>query len=416
MGATSTVDLLIVGAGSAGLGAARTARGLGLSFLVLEATDRIGGRAFTDPAPFGVPWDRGCHWLHSASVNPFRAIADDLGVSYRPESIPWRLHLGDRWATDAEAAAINESADVAWGAVQSAAREGRDVALSDVVDRSSPGLAAFASSIHAEWGVGLDQASTVDTAAYRDTHENWPVEDGYGTLVARHAGDLPVTLSTPVDTIDWSGPELKIATRQGTIAARAAIVTASTSALAAGMVRFVPELPDWKQEAFVAVPLGTANKVGLKIEGAQLGVAGPVGVSVPLADGTRVGLRLRPFGWDLVDVYLAGPVATELERAGEATAVETAISLVETIYGSDIRSQIEATASTAWGREPFIRGGYAAAKPGQAHRRGDLGRPVGERLFFAGEATSPEFYSTCHGAWQSGEAAAQAVVKTIGRS
>src|SRR4051794_36431408 len=97
-----SADVVIVGAGAAGLAAARTAGELGLNFVVVEAMDRIGGRAYTDAETFGVPWDRGCHWLHSADVNPMRVLADQYGWRYRSELVGWRLHLDGRWLAEAE--------------------------------------------------------------------------------------------------------------------------------------------------------------------------------------------------------------------------------------------------------------------------------------------------------------------------
>ena len=108
MGA-SHVDVVIVGAGAAGLAAARTARRLGLGCVVLEAMDRIGGRAFTSSEPFGEPWDLGCHWLHSADVNPFRLLADEYGFRYRAEPSDWRMYGPDGWANPEQLAAVDDA-------------------------------------------------------------------------------------------------------------------------------------------------------------------------------------------------------------------------------------------------------------------------------------------------------------------
>lgn len=405
----SSVDVVIVGAGAAGLGAARTARELGLTYIVFEAMDRIGGRAHTDTTTFGVPWDRGCHWLHSADVNPFRVLADEYGLRYRSTPAPRLVHLGDRWATPEEERAADAIVAESYASAATAARAGRDEAATDVVDTASPWLRFFKTAVAAEWGVGLDAASTTDMSAYRDTSNNWPMQDGYGALVARHASGIDVELSTPVRSIEWDRARPRVAVDGGTIEAGAVIVTASTSALAAGGIRFVPELPAWKREAFVAVPLGSANKVAFGIDGRLLGVEEHTTLLAPMEDGTVVAFQLRPFGADMVNGYLAGPVGRELERAGEAAMVDAMRGALRGVFGNDVTKQITTAACSTWGREPSIRGGYAAAPPGQAHRRADLGRPVGDRLFFAGEATSPEFFSTCHGAHLSGIAAVHAV-------
>ncbi len=416
MGSGSSVDVAIVGAGAAGLAAARTARELGLEAVVFEAMPRIGGRAHTDRAPFGVPWDRGCHWLHSADLNPFTRLADEYGFRYQTEPVPWRLHLGDRWANPEEQAAADAFVGETVTAVIGAGRGGRDVPVADFVDHGSPWLAPLRARIHAEWGVDPEEMSTRDYATYRDTDRNWPVEDGYGALVARHAAGLAVTLATPVERIAWGGERVRVTSPRGTVDAGAVVVTVSTGVLAAEVIRFDPPLPVWKQEAVAAVPMGKANKVALQIDGAKLGVGEPTNVTVPVAGDAEISLRLRPFGRDLVDAYLAGPLCAELERAGEAAMLDATVGALRSALGSEAAAEVGATACSTWEREPFIRGGYAAARPGEAHRRADLARPLDDRVFFAGEATSPEFFSTCHGAHLTGIAAIQGVAAVLGRA
>lgn len=410
------LDLVIVGAGAAGLAAARTARDLGLNAVLFEAMDRIGGRAQTDVATFGVPWDRGCHWLHSADVNPFTPLADVYGFRYRADDAPWWVRLGDRWANAAEQTAALTAIDAGLETAATAGHAGRDVPVAEVVDHDSPWIAHLSAVFAAEWGVAMDAVSTLDYAGYRDTDKTWPVEDGYGALVARRAAGLEVTLSTPVERIDWGGEGVRVTTPLGTARARAAIVTVSTGVLAAETIRFDPALPVWKKEAIAAVPLGCANKVALAIDGRRLGVDGHTHAAIPIADGVVVGAELRPFGRDLASLYLAGPLCAELERAGEAATVDAALGALRNALGGDAVREVATTAGTTWGREPTIRGAYAAACPGQAHRRADLALPLADRLFFAGEATSPDFYSTCHGAHLSGIAAARAAAAALGRA
>lgn len=410
----SNVDLAIVGAGAAGLGAARRARELGLRFVVLEAMERIGGRAFTDPTPFGLPWDRGCHWLHSAAINPFRGLADRYGFRYRSEEVPERDHLGDRWATDEERQAIADFREAAHGAVAAAGEAGRDVPIVEVVDLDQPLAWSFRLSINGGWGVDPAQASTLDAYRYRDTDQDWPVEDGYGALVARHAAGLPVTLATPVERIEWDGDGVRLLTRRGTVAARAALLTVSTNVLAAEVIDFAPALPAWKLAAAAAVPLGAANKVALQIDGRLLGVEEHTNAVVRLGEREAMFFQLRPFGWDLASGYLSGPLCSDLERAGETAMVDYARQALRTMLGSEVDRHVGATACSTWEREPWIRGAYAAARPGGADQRAVLARPIAEKLFFAGEATSPDFFSTCHGAHLSGIAAVDAAAAALG--
>src|SRR5262249_12049434 len=142
--------------------------------------------------------------------------------------------------------------------------------------------------------------------------------DGYGALVARDAEGIPVELSTPVWRIDWSGPRVKVTTPDGTVEAGAAIVTVSTNVLTADLIGFESALPDWKANAAAAVPLGRANKVTFGIEGRHLGVDGHTNVVVPVGARVMMSFQLRPFGFDMANGYLAGPLCRDLEEAGEA--------------------------------------------------------------------------------------------------
>jgi monoamine oxidase len=353
--------------------------------------------------------------LHSASINPMRDLADRYGFCYKTARPPWRLREGDRWATDEEEATRNELLAGFYEAVMTAANAGRDVPMSSVVDTADPIYPVFELAIGAEWGVSPDEASTLDAAGYRDTDENWPVIDGYGALVARHAEGIPVAVSTPVRRIDWGGPGVKVITDKGTVEAGAVIVTVSTNVLAAETIAFDPPLPDWKLEAAAAVPLGYADKVTFGIDGKHLGVEDHTNVAIPVPGGGMMSFQLRPFGWDMANGYLAGPLCRDLERAGEAEMIATALDALAGVLGNEVRKHVQAAACTRWGAEPSVRGAYAAARPGCANKRADLGMPLENRLFFAGEAMAPDFFSTCHGAHLTGIAAANAAAVALGR-
>ena len=167
------------------------------------------------------------------------------------------LHLGNRWASAEETAVVEAFVAAAFGTV---ADTDRDIAVAKVVDRASPWLPLFEASVAPEWGVGLNVTSTVDMMAYRDTAQNWPVEDGYGALVARHTPGIPIELSTPVREIDWRAARPRVVTDAGTIAAEVVIVTVSTSVLAAESIRFRLDLPVRKRESFAGVQGGICTR------------------------------------------------------------------------------------------------------------------------------------------------------------
>lgn len=412
--AKSDVDVVIVGAGAAGLGAAKQALKNGLSFVVLEAGHRIGGRACTESFAPGVPFDLGCHWLHSASINPFTKIADDLGFAYeRLAGWARRLHWNGRWATAAEEAERQSFLDDSFDAVDAVGRAGRDVAMADVTTRDSPYTPFVDYIVSLMSSVDADQVSVLDSFNYHDTDENWPVAAGYGALVARWAADVPVTLNAPVERLAWGGPAVIAVGPKGAIRARAAIVTVSTGVLANGGIRFDPALPEDKRAAWEALPLGFHNRIGIAIDGDPFGPDAPRAVVHADADHEPMHISIRPFGLPYVVGITGGRFGAWLERAGSAAAVDHLLGRLERVYPG-VRRRAGRAIVTAWGGDPLTFGSYSAATPGTGWRRAELARPVDGRVFFAGEATSTEFFATCHGAMMTGMRAADEVADALG--
>jgi monoamine oxidase len=413
VGKTGPVDVVIIGAGAAGLGAARALGDSGKSYVVLEAMSRSGGRAWTDTETFGVPVDWGCHWLHSASINPMRQYADELGVSYLDHHVPWRFAENGTVLHENETDALFESLHKLYEAALGAGNEGIDVPLSDVVDTSDVAYSLFEAAVQAEWGFAPGQVSTLDAARYKDTEENWAVTDGYGALVQKLAAGIPVSLDTRVTQIIHRGDGVNVVTSEGPIEAHTVIVSVSTNVLARQLIDFQPGLPDWKLAAAAAVPLGSDNKVVLQIDSRQLGIDEHCSVRIPFPGAPWFNVQMRPFGRDIASIYMGGPLCAELEAAGTDAQVAAGVEAMVSAFGSTIEKHIGAKAASAWGREPTILGAYGAARPGEADLRADLAKPVADRIFFAGEATHPYFFSTCHGAWMSGERAAREAIAVL---
>jgi monoamine oxidase len=410
------VDLVIVGAGAAGLGAARRAGERGLSYVVFEAMNRIGGRAHTESTSFGLPWDRGGHWMHSGSINPFAKLADAYGFSYEQVTPPERGHDGIRWLTEEEnreVDAIVHGPDL-WGAVERAGKAGKDVSAASVVDMNHPHIAELRTGLAGAWGLDIPDVSTLDDGGYNDTVENWPVKDGYGALVARHAQGIPVELNTPVTRIVWDGPGVVVETGAGAIKAKAVVITVSTRIIQDNVIAFSPVLPDWKHEAYEGVTLGIANKVAFKID-RNLLADQSMTAWVRVTPSQGIWFQIRAFERDMITGHFGGALGEAIEGEGEAATLAMGRDALVAMYGSDILSAIRAEACTCWRSEPWIRGAYAGAKPGKTHLRKDLATPIADRLYFAGEAASRDMYSTIHGAHLSGIDAVEAAANVISR-
>tara|TARA_B100000676_G_C18086645_1_gene855624 strand:- start:30 stop:1286 length:1257 start_codon:yes stop_codon:yes gene_type:complete len=402
---TDNVDVVIVGAGSAGLSAAKTAAGQGLTFVVVEASHRIGGRAYTEEFAQGQPFDLGCHWMHSASLNPFVGIADKHGFNYRKDGDWVRgVHHHGAWLDEEQGKKFDALAEANNKAIAAAAEAGDDTPISELIDLDSP-WAAY----HAYWfslGVSrdIDQTGAVDVSAYNDTDENWPVLEGYGALVAAWASDVPVTLNAAVDRIGLTADGVEVETSRGTINGRTALVTVSTNILSSGRIVFEPGLPDWKMTAAQELPLGVHNRIGVLLDHNPLaGGARDFATVMREDDEVPFAIELGPYGYSYAVGVTGGRFGSWLERAGRAASVEHLVENMRAVWGSDIVKHVtDRVIVTAWEGDLWTLGSYSAATPGNAHQRVELAKPIDDRIFFAGEATSPDFFSTCHGAYFSG--------------
>ena len=402
---SSEPDVVVIGAGSAGIAAALTARAAGLSVVVLEAMDRIGGRAFTDTATFGAPFDVGCAWLHKADDNPWTGYARAEGFTLRAHEYDLeRVWLGPE---PTPAHRVNE-AEAAMGEAIAAAPA--DVAASTVVDLSDPVNEAAGDYLGAlDMAVDLDELSTFDYANADDLAPNFLCAEGFGSIVARRGRGLPVRLNTPVRHVRWNGPGATVETDAGSIRTRAVIVTASTGVLASGALRFTPDLPLATREAVADIPMGMLAKIPLQIRDQRFGLEPFTDVLLARRGRRDLYFLSFPFATDLMVGFVGGDLAWELSAAGEAAAIDFATRGLVEMFGSNAASAVVKGGLTPWASNPWTRGAYAAASPGRYSAREALGRPVGDRIFFAGEALAGGLIQTCGGAFRSGEAAARAV-------
>ncbi len=403
---SSDVDLIIIGAGAAGIGAAKRAASLGLSFIVLEASHRVGGRAYTEMiGPKRQPFDLGCHWLHSASLNPMVGIADEYGFAYDTRGAGWgAFYVDGRRETIAEHDEWEAFYDASYVAIHDAVAAGREASVADLTPREDRWTPFWDYIFSALASLDPDQVSAADLDAYNDTGENWPLREGYGALIERFSADLVVELNTQVTRVNWSGKGVKAETPKGTVSGRAVIVTVSTGVLGAGDILFDPALPADKLAAIHHLPLGGHNRIGLVFDRDVFDKDSLDGISIlsTQPDDVPMMFRLKPFGYDYAIGVTGGRYADWLERAGVEASVDMALEKLKSVFGNDIAKHVVATNVSAWRGDPWIKGAYSAAEPGHADARDILREPLADRLFFAGEATHASFFSTCHGAYLSG--------------
>lgn len=398
-------DVIVVGAGAAGIAAARRLHDAGKRVMVLEARNRIGGRAWTQNIA-GFPLDLGCGWLHSADRNPWSAIAQGFGLAIDRTPPPWtRPSLPIGFAIE-DQKAFRAALDVFYGRVHDLARSGEDVPASQALQPGGRWNDLIGTVATFVAGAGWEDVSAIDLHRYADTGINWRVSEGYGHLIARYADGLDIACDCAVRRIDHRGRRLRVETDRGDLAAEAVIVTIPSALIAREAIAFAPSLPD-KVAAAAGLPLGHDDKLFLSLDGADAFEAD----SRLFGRTDRVGTgayHMRPFGRPLIECYYGGSLAEELERGGSPAFLAFAREELVNLLGSDFAGRISPVAGCSWGADPFAGGAYSYARPGHADGRAVLAAPVDGRLFFAGEACSHDDFSTAHGACLSGRAAAQA--------
>jgi monoamine oxidase len=256
----------------------------------------------------------------------------------------------------------------------------------------------------AEW----ERVSAKDYDRYEDTGTNWRVVEGLGTVIAAHGAGLPVMLDCEARTIDHSGKRLRVETAKGVVTADQVIVAVPTTLLAAERPSFAPALPE-KTNAARGLPLGHDDKLFIALDRAEE-FDKDVRVFGHIDRAATAAYHIRPFGRPMIEAYFGGQCAAELEADGDGAFFDFATSELGAVLGSDFIRRLKPLRIHRWGRDPFALGAYSFALPGFADCRRMLAEPVDNRLFFAGEACSPHDFSTAHGAFRTGIAAADEVI------
>jgi monoamine oxidase len=401
------VDIAIIGGGAAGVAAARRLHDAGRDCLLIEARDRLGGRSWTVTAA-GHPIDLGCGWLHSAEGNEWARIAEARGFALDRALPPWQRPTTDLDLTPEERRDFYRASNTFFDRVTAAAGKERDVALSELLEPDGRWNGLIRSVISYISGGDAERVSVRDFENYQDTEVNWRVVQGYGTAIAAHAAGVPLVLDCAVTRIDHSGLRLQIETTKGVVQANKAIVTLPSTIIAEDEALFSPLLPD-KIDAARGLPLGLADKLYLALDNAD-----------EFARDTRLFGRtealsgsytLHAFGRPQIECYYGASLAANLERGGERAFVAHAVEDLTRHLGSGFAKRVRFLGLHCWAADPFARGSYSFALPEQADKRAVLAATVDDRLYFAGEACSLHDFSTAHGAYRTGTAAAEAILK-----
>ena len=419
LGAVATsgeTDVAIIGAGAAGIAAARKVAAGGKRFALIEASSQIGGRCVTESRTFGVPFDRGARWIHMPDINPVAKLSARSGLDIYPAPPGQKLRIGKRYAREGEMEEYLSTIVRANRAIQEAARGKTDVACAKALPKDLGEWRPAVDFVLGPYGCGknLDDVSAVDFARSLERDADAFCRQGFGALLAKLAAELPVQLDTPVTRIVSGRSAIEVTTTRGVIYAKAAVITASTAVLTAGKIKFAPDFPKRQLDAAAKLPMGSYDHVAIELKGNPLQLANDDLVFDKAANARTAALLANVSGTPLCLVEVAGKLGRELSAQGDAAMFDFAQNWLAELYGADVKKAIGRTFVTRWNAEPFVLGAFASAAPGAQPSRKILMEPVLGRLFLAGEAVHETLWGTVGGAWESGERAADAALKLVG--
>jgi monoamine oxidase len=408
------VDFIIVGGGAAGIAAARRLGAAGKRFVVIEAASEIGGRCITDSKTFPVPYDRGAHWLYAADINPIAKLAPQTGLTLYTAPPGQRMRIGRRYAREGEMEDFLATMVRVNAAIADAARK-TDVPCAQVLPKD---LGEWRPTIEFTLGAyacskDLSEVSTVDLARSVERDNAAFCRQGLGILLAKLAPATAIQVATAVTRIGWARSGVEVETTKGQFRGNAAIVTVSTNVLTSGKIKL--ELPKRHLDAANKLRLGHRDRVALELNGNLLGLRADELVFEKSENKQTAALFANVAGSTVCTVDVGGSFGRDLSSKGPEQLVDFAITWLTGLYGGEIKKNVKRQAVTRWEQEPWALGAISAAAPGAQPARKILMEPISNRIFYAGEATHETLWGTVGGAWESGERAADAVLKVFGR-
>jgi len=407
-------DIVVIGAGAAGIAAARRIMAANRKVIVVEAAGGVGGRCLTDVSTFAVPFDRGARWMHNPDSNPMIRLARAAGLEIVTAPSGQKIRIGRRYARAGETEEFLATLVRTSRAIDDASRK-FDVSCAAALPKD---LGDWAGTVDFALGANfagkdLKDFSAVDKVRAQDRSSVFACRQGLGALIAKLGEQVPISLSTPASRIVWGTRDVAVETQAGKIAARAAIVTVSSNVLTAGSIKFAPDIPKRALDAAAKLSLGSYDHIVLELPGNPLGLSRD-DVVIEQSNSTRTALLSANIGGSsLCSIDVAGSFGRDLSGQGERAMIGFAVEWLTKLFGSDAASAVKKSSATRWNAEPYVLGAMSAASPGGQPSRKILTEPLGA-LFLAGEATHETLWGTVDGAWESGERAAEAALRRIG--
>src|SRR5258705_1175997 len=312
-------DIVVIGAGAAGIAAARRIMAANRKVIVVEAAGQIGGRCLTDTTTFDAPFDRGARWMYNPDTNPMIRLARNAGLDVSSAPLGQKIRIGRRNARAGETEEFLAALVRANRTIDEASRGRVDVSCASVLPKDLgvwAGAAEFVLGASAT-GKDLKDISAIDKVRAQERNAAIACRQGLGTLIAKLGEQVPLALSTPASRIAWSGRDVTVETASGKIAARAAVITVSSNVLAAGNIKFAPDLPKRALDAASKLSLGSYDRIALQMAGNPLGLARD-DIIIEQSNSNRTALMFANMGGSsLCTIDVGGAFGRDLSAEGE---------------------------------------------------------------------------------------------------
>ncbi|WP_127091268.1 flavin monoamine oxidase family protein [Aquabacter cavernae] len=411
---TGNVDVVIVGAGAAGIAAARRVAAAGLSYALLEASRRTGGRALTDAALFGRPVDLGAFRLYDPATNPLVALGTEARAPLYAAPDAARLFVNGREARESDYEDYVAALRRGERAIGAAGDAGRDLPAARVMPDLAPwGQSAAFILGPATCAKDLDQVSTVDFSRAEPRDPGAFVRTGVGTFISSLAAPLTVRTDTAATSLELGPRLVQVVTRKGTVTGRFAILAVPPSMMASGKLR-VGNLPARYRAAIERITLGAYDHIIFEWPGNPLRLQEDESVQVKADSSRTFSLVARLGGSDLHLMEVGGKLAADLADGPPNSGAAFLKEALGRSFGSSLAARVGKVHQTRWTKEPYALGAWSCALPGAGNLRRAFTEVVSGRLAFAGEHAHETLWGTLNGAWASGERAAAQAIRALG--
>ena len=423
-------QIIVIGAGIAGITAAKKLQAQGYRVIILEGCDRIGGRIWTDNS-LGVPLDLGAAWIHTVDGNPITRLVKQFGIQTVISDLKsqWSYKGVNQLLSDDDEMVINKAFQLFMDRVNKLKNEApssQQITLADIAQQiieseEITGItlkgfrATLASAIESEVGYNL---ANLGLKGF-DEDSKFNGEDvvfpkGYTQLVQALSTDLDIRTQHLVQKIAYDDTGVQLTTDRGVFHGSRVIVTVPLGVLKRGSIKFSPELPEMKLAAIQQLGMGALNKLVLKFP-KQFWSSEPHALAY--INGNIPDRYVEFYNWQkyiqepILVALVSGNFSRSLSQMSKSEATQNMMSELQAMFGKDIPLPT-ATLLTQWHNDPFAYGSYSTFSiNGNIQDCDRLAEPIGDRLFFAGEATYGKYIGTVHGALLSGEREANRIAK-----